>query len=101
MKDVISDPLKFASLVAHQLKEPVSSVNAILQTLLGEFAGPLTPRQKDFLQKAIGRCDESLASAQRLLAIAKAINNPGSFKGTVELSSLVRKGSSAWLQQAG
>ena len=36
MKDVISDPLKFASLVAHQLKEPVSTVSAILQDLIGD-----------------------------------------------------------------
>ncbi|MGA2914717.1 MAG: FAD-dependent oxidoreductase [Sedimentisphaerales bacterium] len=100
MKDVFSDPLKFASLVAHQLKEPVSAVSAILQTLLGEFAGPLTPRQKEFLQKAIERCDESFISAQRLLAIAKAINAPKSFSGTVELSLLVRKSSAAWIQQA-
>lgn len=100
MKDFISDPLKFASLVAHQLKEPVSAINAILQTLLGEFAGPLTPRQKDFLQKAIHRCDESLASAQRLLTIAKAINNPKSFTGEAELSLLVRQASAAWLTSA-
>jgi len=63
MKNLISDPLKFASLVAHQLKEPVSSISTILQTLLGEFAGPVTPKQKDLLQRAIGRCNESLLAA--------------------------------------
>jgi signal transduction histidine kinase len=69
MKDIMSNPLKFASLVAHQLRGPVSAISAILQTLVGEFAGPITPRQKDLLQRAIGRCDESLLAAQRLLAI--------------------------------
>jgi NADPH-dependent 2,4-dienoyl-CoA reductase/sulfur reductase-like enzyme/rhodanese-related sulfurtransferase/anti-sigma regulatory factor (Ser/Thr protein kinase) len=100
MKDIMSDPLKFASLVAHQLKGPVSAISAILQTLLGEFAGPITPRQKDLLQRAIGRCDESLLAAQRLLAISKAVSDPRSFSGTVELSLLVRRSSAAWARQA-
>ena len=100
MKDVMSDPLKFASLVAHQLRGPVSTVGTILQTLLGEFAGPLTPRQKDLLQRAIERCDESLKAAQRLLVISKAISDPGTFSGMVELSLLVRKTSAAWIQYA-
>jgi NADPH-dependent 2,4-dienoyl-CoA reductase/sulfur reductase-like enzyme/rhodanese-related sulfurtransferase/two-component sensor histidine kinase len=100
MKDIISDPLKFASLVAHQLRGPVSTVGTILQTLLGEFAGPLTPRQKDLLQRAIERCDESLKAAQRLLIISKALSDPGAFSGTVELSLLVRKTSAAWIQYA-
>jgi len=100
MKDLMSDPLKFASLVAHQLREPVSSISTILQTLVGEFAGPVTPKQKEFLQKAIERCDESLLAAQRLLAISKALNDPQSFAGTAELSLLVRRGSLAWGQRA-
>ncbi len=100
MKDIMSNPLKFASLVAHQLRGPVSAISAILQTLVGEFAGPITPRQKDLLQRAIGRCDESLLAAQRLLAISKAIHDPQVFSGKVELSLLVRKSSVAWSQQA-
>lgn len=100
MKDIISDPLKFASLVAHQLKGPVSAISAILQTLLGEFAGPITPRQKDLLQRAIGRCDESLLAAQRLLAISKAFNDPQAFGGTVELASIVRRSLVEYSEQA-
>jgi len=100
MKDLIKDPIKFASLVAHQLKGPVSSISTILQTLLGEFAGPVTSKQKDLLQRAIARCDESLLAAQRLITISKAINDPASFTRTVELSLLVRQSSAAWNQQA-
>ena len=73
MKNIISDPLKFATLVAHQLKGPIASISTILQTLSGEFAGPITPKQKDLLQRAIERCDETLLSAQRILAISKAL----------------------------
>jgi NADPH-dependent 2,4-dienoyl-CoA reductase/sulfur reductase-like enzyme/rhodanese-related sulfurtransferase/anti-sigma regulatory factor (Ser/Thr protein kinase) len=100
MKNPISDPLKFASLVAHQLKGPISSISTILQTLLGEFAGPVPPKQKDLLQRAITRCDETLVAAQRLLVIAKAISEPKSFGGTVELSALVRKNAIAYSRQA-
>jgi NADPH-dependent 2,4-dienoyl-CoA reductase/sulfur reductase-like enzyme/rhodanese-related sulfurtransferase/two-component sensor histidine kinase len=100
MKNLISDPLKFATLVAHQLKGPVSSISTILETLLGEFAGPVTPKQKDLLQRAIRRCDESMLAAQRLLAIAKSISEPKLFKGEVELAALVRKSAIASSQQA-
>ncbi|MFA5292108.1 MAG: FAD-dependent oxidoreductase [Phycisphaerae bacterium] len=100
MKNIISDPLKFASLVAHQLKGPIASISTILETLLGEFAGPVTAKQKDLLQRAIGRCDESLLTAQRLLVISRAVNDPASLKGQVELSAILRKESAAYTQQA-
>jgi len=101
MRDIISDPLKFASLVAHQLKEPVSSISTILETLLGEFAGSVTPKQKDLLQRALASCDESLLAAKRLLTISRAVNDPKLFKGQVELASILRKESAAYIQQTG
>ncbi|MBU1260749.1 MAG: FAD-dependent oxidoreductase [Planctomycetes bacterium] len=100
MKNPLSDPLKFASFVAHQLKGPVSSVSTILQTLLGEFAGPVTPKQKELLQKAIERCDEAMLAAQRLLAIAKSTGEPSAFRGEVELAAIVRKIAIASSQQS-
>jgi len=100
MKDVVSDPLKFASLMAHQLKGPVASISTILQTLLGEFAGPITPKQKDMLQRALAQCDESLLATQRLLAISKSISDPQAFSGSVELSAIVRKSSAAYIERA-
>ena len=100
MKNIMSDPLKFASLIVHQLQGPVTSISTILQTLLGEFAGPLAPKQKDLLQRAIGRCDETLLAAQRLLAISRAASDPQAFSGTVELASIVRRSSIAYSRQA-
>jgi len=73
MKPVPSDPLKFASLIAHQLKSPISVVSTILSTVLGEFSGPLTPQQRDMLERAVARCDESLVSAGRLITITRAL----------------------------
>lgn len=100
MQNIISDPLKFAALVAHQLKGPMASIGTILQTLMGEFAGPILPKQKDLLQRAIASCDETLVTAQRLLTISRAINDPSNFKSQVELSAIVRKATVAYGEQA-
>ncbi len=100
MKHIISDPLKFAALVAHQLKGPMASIGTILQTIQGEFAGPISPKQKDLLSRAIASCDESLVTAQRLLSISRAMNEPAAFKGNVEISSIVRKTFETFSEQA-
>lgn len=44
MKDMFKDPLQLASLVAHQIKGPVAAVSSIVETLLGEFAGPISAK---------------------------------------------------------
>ncbi|MEN6386056.1 MAG: FAD-dependent oxidoreductase, partial [Phycisphaerales bacterium] len=100
MKNIISDPLKFAALVAHQLKGPMASIGTILQTIQGEFAGPISQKQKDLLTRAIASCDESLVTAQRLLSISRAFNEPSAFKSQVEISSIVRKSSASFNEQA-
>ncbi|MCE5341650.1 MAG: FAD-dependent oxidoreductase [Planctomycetaceae bacterium] len=100
MKNIISDPLKFAALVAHQLKGPMASIGTILQTIQGEFAGPISAKQKDLLSRAIVSCDQTLVTAQRLLSISRAINEPAAFKGVVELSAIVRNASETFNEQA-
>jgi NADPH-dependent 2,4-dienoyl-CoA reductase/sulfur reductase-like enzyme/rhodanese-related sulfurtransferase/two-component sensor histidine kinase len=90
MKELPNDPIQFAALVAHQLKGPIAAVSSLLQTVLGELAGPITPKQREILEKAISRCDESLAAAQRLLTISKAINNPKAFQGRADLVPIIR-----------
>ncbi len=100
MKEIPSDPLKFASLIAHQLKAPVEVVSSILKTVLGEFAGPLTAQQRNLLEKAVLRCDDSLLAAQRLLAISRAIENPESFKGQADIAKIVRDAKSQYIDKA-
>lgn len=90
-RSIPSDPLKFASLIAHQLKSPVSVVSTILSTLLGEFSGPLTPQQKDMLERAVARCDESLATAGRLLTITRALEHPETQRGIAEITRVIRE----------
>jgi len=66
---VPDDLLGLAAVIAHQLKSPVSSASTIIRTVLGGFAGEITPKQRELLQAADRKCLESIATAQRLLAI--------------------------------
>ncbi len=91
MKDLAQDPLRFASLVAHQLKGPVTGVQGILQTVLGEYAGPLTKKQRELLEKAVVRCQESITAAQRLMSITKALDHPTDFDGGADFATIFRQ----------
>ncbi len=91
MPDLPTDPIKFAAVVAHQLKSPVSAVSTILKTMLGGFTGPVTAQQKSMLEKAILRCDDAILTSQRLMAISKAMDNPESFDGVCEISKIIRQ----------
>lgn len=91
MKQLPPEQLEFAAVIAHQLKSPIVAVSAMLQNILGEFAGPVTPKQKEVLEKSLFRCKESLDTAQRLLAIAKATQDPAGFKGKSDLNRIVRQ----------
>jgi len=87
MKDMFKDPLQLASLVAHQIKGPVAAVGSIVETLLGEFAGPISAKQRDMLQRALSQCEESLLTARRLLAISKSALEPETFVGRADLAA--------------
>ncbi len=84
MDRLTTDQLRLASVIAHQLKAPVAAVATILQTLLGDFAGPLNPKQREMLEKALARCHESTATAQRLLTLANALENPKLLAGSAD-----------------
>ena len=66
------DPLKFATLIAHQLQSPLNAVSAALLAVLGEYTGPLSPPQRGSLERANARCDQAIESVRRMLAIVKA-----------------------------
>jgi len=100
MKSLPTEPLEFAAVIAHQLKSPVTSVASILQTLLGEFAGPLNPKQRELVEKSLNRCKESITAATRLLAIAKAIQTPEFFKGTANIAHIAHNITSRYKNQA-
>lgn len=85
MKDFSNDQLQFAALIAHQLKSPIAAVSTLLQTVQGELAGPITPKQREILEKAILRCNQSMSASQRLLNISRTINDPQAFKDNIDV----------------
>jgi len=72
IEDFSSDPLRFASLIAHQLQTPLSSIGQALKIVLGEYTGPLLPQQRGSLETASLRCEQAMTSVRRMLAIIKA-----------------------------
>ena len=85
------DNLEFASQVAHQLRAPVDAVRMMLRMLLGDLAGPLTPRQRDLILKANDRCDQALESISRMLAIATAMAGGAGTSAVVDVAALARE----------
>ncbi|MBT4815470.1 MAG: FAD-dependent oxidoreductase [Lentisphaerae bacterium] len=63
--------LQFAGLMAHQLKSPIAAAASLLNAVLGEHAGPLTPRQKKALERMDSCLGESLQAMRRMLDIVK------------------------------
>lgn len=93
----MNDPLRFAAVVAHQLKSPIGAADTVLRTLLGDLAGPLAPRQKDLLERADTRLQEALETVRRLLAIARR----ESASGTADAAAVAHRIHQQWLDEAG
>ncbi|MFC1857212.1 response regulator [Thermodesulfobacteriota bacterium] len=61
----------FVSMVAHELKSPMSTVLAQLEIILDEIAGPVTDKQKTILTRASERIKELVNLSSELLDLAK------------------------------
>ncbi len=85
------DSLRFARLIAHQLRSPVAGAESILRSLLGGFAGPLSTKQKDLLERAYARCEQASTSVQRMLAIATDLEQQGIREGVTDLAEVARQ----------
>jgi len=59
------------ALGSHQMRSPVVAARSLLRTVLGGYAGALTPRQRDLLDKAERRCGQAEEAIHRLLAMAR------------------------------
>ncbi|UCD28024.1 MAG: FAD-dependent oxidoreductase [Planctomycetota bacterium] len=90
-KDSKSEIMNFASLAAHQLKSPVVIASTILKTLLGEYAGPLSKKQKDMLANAIARCNQAIESAQRMMVMARFSKQVGVADFATDITAVVYK----------
>ncbi len=85
------DPLKFASLIAHQLQSPLNAVHAALQSVLAEYTGPLLPQQRGSLERASARCDQAIQSVRRMLAITRAGVGPAGAEPPAAVLDAVRQ----------
>ena len=70
-----SDPLHFAALMAHQLRSPLDAALSQMGLLLEGYAGKLTAQQRDLLERVQQRSREAMDAANRVLAIARAMES--------------------------
>jgi NADPH-dependent 2,4-dienoyl-CoA reductase/sulfur reductase-like enzyme/rhodanese-related sulfurtransferase len=96
---VPDDLLGLAAVIAHQLKSPVSSASTIIRTVLGGFAGEITPKQRELLLAADRKCLESIETAQRLLAIHR-FTTGNSEPEAVELVGVVQAAGRRFAERA-
>jgi NADPH-dependent 2,4-dienoyl-CoA reductase/sulfur reductase-like enzyme/rhodanese-related sulfurtransferase/two-component sensor histidine kinase len=94
------DATYFASLVAHQLKSPVAAAGSIVKTLLGEYAGSLTPQQKDLLFRADKRIEEALNTSSRMLSLANPDAVEKDNNSITDLSLIVKKIHAIYLEES-
>jgi NADPH-dependent 2,4-dienoyl-CoA reductase/sulfur reductase-like enzyme/rhodanese-related sulfurtransferase len=71
MADEQKKSLEQAAIVAHQMKSPLGTLQSIVQTLLGGFAGDLTEKQKSMLQGADRKCSEAMETVRALLTLSE------------------------------
>ena len=69
--DNSSGTLSSLSVAAHHLKSPVAGALSMLDLLTGEYAGPLTDKQRELLARIDARCREAVESAQRVMDIER------------------------------
>lgn len=100
LEDFASDPLKFTSLIAHQLQAPLNAVSQSLQTVLGEYTGPLLPGQRGSLEKANERCTQAVKAVQRMLAILRAQRDQARDIRPAPLTAVVRQLSGQYTDEA-
>ncbi len=95
-----SEILQFASLIAHQLQSPISTIHTILDVLAAELAGPLTAKQKDLVARANIRCDEGVATVRRMLAIVSALSRREEIGGVIDVAAIIRSAQTRYEEKA-
>ncbi len=94
------DIARFASLIAHQLKSPVSAAGSIIKTLLGEYAGSLNPKQKDLLLRADKRLTEAADTSRRMISIVNPDTAKNYTNTTTDLCLIIRHCHSIYSEEA-
>ena len=85
-----SDPLHFAALMAHQLRSPLDAALSQMGLLLEGYAGKLTAQQRDLLERVQQRSREAMDAANRVLAIARAMESVEPPSSVADLARVMR-----------
>ncbi len=68
-RDPQKELLQLATVAAHQLKSPLNTIQAVLSTVVGGFLGPIDPRQRQMLEKAVQSCSSSMRLVSDLMRL--------------------------------
>jgi len=91
LKNEKKEQIEQAAIVAHQIKSPINTLQTILRTILGGFAGELNERQRTMLQSADGKASEAMDTVKGLLALSDAVGRHGG-QAAADLVSALRHG---------
>jgi len=78
--------LEFLSMVAHDLKAPISAVENYLKVMLRGSPGPLTDKQEQWLDRSVSRLDGMLELISDLLDVSRL--ETGQMATEMEMASL-------------
>lgn len=67
--DAREELLRLAAEAAHQIKSPLSTIQLLIETVMGGFAGPLSARQRWMLEKARERCGYGVKLVRDLMRL--------------------------------
>ncbi len=85
-----SEPLHFAALMAHQLRSPLDAALSQMGLLLEGYAGKLTAQQQDLLERIQRRGREAMDAANRVMAIARAMESVEPPSSVADLVQVLR-----------
>ena len=86
-EDRSSEVMRIAALLAHQLQSPLNAASMSLYALLGDYAGPLAPRQRDLADRAHQKCLEATRSVQRVLRVCRFLEKPETARGVCDAAA--------------
>ncbi len=90
MPDQHDRELERSVIAAHQIKSPMATVQMILRTVLGGYAGELSDQQKGFLESADRKVAQALETVHDLMALSE-VNDRGAGGAVSDLAAAVRQ----------
>jgi len=83
--------LRLATVAAHQLRSPLSTIRTVIDTVVGGFAGPLEPRQRELLRRAAESAARGLQTVTELLNTRRLDDLSDTGLSPVDVRALLEK----------